>query len=194
VDGFNLYHSVKGVSGGKWLDIRKLFGLIYPHLKNDLTIYYFTALANWLPESMRRHKIFIRALEFTQIIPLYGKFKPKERYCNRCERNYWGHEEKESDVYLASKLVQLAYDDAYEIGIVLSGDNDLTPAIRIVRERFPEKMIGVLLPIGRKAKRLKTAASFNSKITADHIRASLFPSEISISITETIYCPPEWVE
>jgi len=192
VDGFNLYHSVKDNPKHKWLDIRKLFGHIFPHLADDLTIYYFTALANWLPQSRDRHKIFIKALNSTGVRDLYGNFKIKSRHCKLCNRNYSGHEEKESDVNLAVQFVSLAYQNAYDVGIILSGDNDLCPSIKEVRHAFPERRLGVLLPVGRRANKLKEAANFHAKITGELLDASLFPDVIQVDKTTFLVRPLEW--
>ncbi len=192
VDGFNLYHSVKFNPRYKWLDIRALFAATFPHLSTNLTVYYFTALAHWLPKSMSRHNVFIRALRTTGVKCIYGNFKPKDRYCPLCGRYYEAHEEKESDVNLAVQLVSLAYRDEYDIGIILSGDNDLSPAIQEVKAYFPSKRIGVLLPINRRAQKLKSVADFNAKITVGLVEASLFPDVIITPTGQLIHCPAEW--
>ncbi len=41
---------------------------------------------------------------------------------------------KGDDIYLATDLVSMAYEDAYDTAIILSGDGDFVPAIRKVQK------------------------------------------------------------
>ena len=43
--------------------------------------------------------------------------------------------EKQVDVYLATQVVALAYENAYDIAIIVSGDEDYVPAIEIVQQK-----------------------------------------------------------
>lgn len=43
--------------------------------------------------------------------------------------------EKQVDVYLATQVVALAYENAYDIAIIVSGDEDYIPAIEIVQQK-----------------------------------------------------------
>jgi len=45
------------------------------------------------------------------------------------------HREKQVDVYLACQVVALAYENAYDIAIIVSGDEDYVPAIEIVQQK-----------------------------------------------------------
>jgi uncharacterized LabA/DUF88 family protein len=46
-----------------------------------------------------------------------------------------GTAEKQVDTYLASQIVALAYENAYDEAIVISGDIDLLPAIEIAQQK-----------------------------------------------------------
>lgn len=46
-----------------------------------------------------------------------------------------GGREKQVDVYLATQIVALAYENAYDVGIIISGDEDFVPAIEIVQQK-----------------------------------------------------------
>ncbi len=43
--------------------------------------------------------------------------------------------EKQVDVYLATQVVALAYENAYDVAIIVSGDEDYVPAIEIVQQK-----------------------------------------------------------
>lgn len=55
-------------------------------------------------------------------------------YVKRFERMP-GRGEKQVDTYLATQIVALAYENAYDIGIIISGDEDFVPAIEIVQQK-----------------------------------------------------------
>ena len=43
--------------------------------------------------------------------------------------------EKQVDVYLATQMVALAYENAYDIAYLISGDEDFCPAIELVQQK-----------------------------------------------------------
>ena len=45
------------------------------------------------------------------------------------------YEAKEDDIHLAVDMVKLAYNDAYDIAILVSSDGDFVPAIQAVKEK-----------------------------------------------------------
>lgn len=59
-------------------------------------------------------------------------------YVKQFERksNEFGEQrEKQVDVYLATQVVALAYENAYDMAIIVSGDEDYVPAIEIVQQK-----------------------------------------------------------
>lgn len=59
-------------------------------------------------------------------------------YVKQFERksNEFGEQrEKQVDVYLATQVVALAYENAYDVGIIVSGDEDYVPAIEVVQQK-----------------------------------------------------------
>ncbi|MBW2261110.1 MAG: NYN domain-containing protein [Deltaproteobacteria bacterium] len=65
--------------------------------------------------------------------------------------------EKGVDVHLAVDLVRLAARDEYDVAIVMSGDEDLVPAIVAVREEHG-KRVEIALPAMAQAYHVKKAA------------------------------------
>jgi uncharacterized LabA/DUF88 family protein len=55
-------------------------------------------------------------------------------YVKEFERSSGGGE-KQVDVYLAAQMVALAYEKAYDIAYIVSGDQDFVPAIEIVHQK-----------------------------------------------------------
>lgn len=149
VDGFNLYHAVEklGPAHLKWFDLRKLVSAFMDpstHILED--VFYFSAYAKWRPVAYARHQQYVAALKATGVTPVMGRFKEKDVHCRNCRRPYKAHEEKETDVNIALWLLNEAYQDRFDEAFIISRDSDLTPAIRMVRERFPHKSIKVISP------------------------------------------------
>lgn len=182
VDGFNLYHALHSINKPylKWLDLRKLFSHLSRSKSQIIThIYFFSAYPTWKPGPYRRHRQYIAALSSTGVIPVMGQFKNKPRECKKCHVEWVHHEEKETDVYLALALLDLAYKDKYDHAFVLTRDSDLTPAIHKVKQNFPNKKITIFAPYNyRHSAELIQAADSHKTITFNHIATSLFPAEV----------------
>lgn len=142
VDGFNLYHSVKDLKrdtgySTKWLDVASLCKSYLPLFGKDAgleTIYYFSAipyyLVNQYPDKIQRQQDYLSCLESTGIKVEMGRFKEKDVYCYRCKSMILKHEEKETDVAMAVKVVELFLTGTCDNIVIVSGDTDLSPAIR----------------------------------------------------------------
>ncbi len=163
---------------------------------HDREIYYFSAHATWLPDAFRRHKVYLRALESTGVIPVLGKFKEKDRRCKQCESMWKAHEEKETDVNIALHILDQAYQDKFDRAVIVSADSDFSPAIRLAKERFPEKQFRILTPVNRKHSWDLVNAVGGKKnathIKRIHIERSLFPEKIVLSSGAEIVRPLEY--
>jgi NYN domain len=168
VDGFNLYHALDYVHTGpnhfryrrfKWLNLPKLASLYVGRLDTLEKVILFTAFATWDPGKVARHKLFVRANENVGVEVVYGEFKRKDKHCHLCQRKYQTFEEKQADVNIALSLFRLAVTDQYDRAVIVSGDTDLIPAIKAVRATFPNKQIGVILPIAKSSEDLLNSSS-----------------------------------
>lgn len=152
IDGFNVYHSAKHVSRDlrgaitKWLNLHSFCSSVLPLVGRgaELTsIFYFSALAKHLlhsdPDTVRRHEDYMKCLETKGIIVDLARFKEKRIKCKYCKRTNIRHEEKETDVAIAAKLFELFYTNSCDIIVMVTGDTDLSPAVRTTQLLFPEK-------------------------------------------------------
>jgi uncharacterized LabA/DUF88 family protein len=189
VDGFNLYHSISSARACKWLDIKSLFNS-YLYLLGSKEesiimgdIFYFSALAYHLqsryPDTVLHHKIYIRALESTGVIPVLGKFKKKDVHCNLCRRTIRKHEEKQTDVSIAVKILELCILSSCDIIGIVSGDTDLIPAINTAQELFPKKEIVIFSPGARVSKELKKTVKRTFNIKPVVYNKHSFPEQIN---------------
>jgi uncharacterized LabA/DUF88 family protein len=185
IDGFNFYHAVDaiGLHHLKWLNLRALCREFAPAPDHELrAVYYFTAYATWRPGPYARHRAYLKALATCGVRAVLGRFKEKDRSCWSCQKSWKDHEEKETDVNIALYLLRDAFDDQYDRALIVSGDSDLTPAVRMVRDRFPEKEIRIIAPVGRPySMELVGAAGGRSqgvKMARIHLERSLLPREV----------------
>ena len=193
VDGFNLYHAIHDLGRPhlKWVDLRRLVEAFAPRPQYVLTrVTYCSAFATWRPDAYRRHRTYVRALDATGVVTLMGKFKEKERRCRACGASWKDHEEKETDVNLALQLLDGAHRDLFDRALLISGDSDLAPAVRMVKALYPSKEVRILMPPGRPySMDLVNAAGPLSKarrIERLHLERALLPEEIVEPLTGKI--------
>ncbi|MEE4356345.1 MAG: hypothetical protein V2I97_07730 [Desulfococcaceae bacterium] len=78
IDGFNFYYGAVKDTPYKWLDFKKLFGLLLDNKHKIESIKYFTAIVTGKidPDQPIRQKTFIRALKtyIPEIEVYYGTF------------------------------------------------------------------------------------------------------------------------
>jgi len=198
IDGFNLYHSIKDLKKNylKWLDLRKLCSEFAPDPYFSIVkIYYFSAFAKWRKNAYKRHREFVKALESVDVGIVLGNFKEKHWKCCHCKRDQLRHEEKETDVNIAVYLLAEAFNDNFDRAIIVSADSDLAPAIKKVKELFPQKEIRILTPVGRKHSMALVNAAGGiknaKKIKEIHLERSLFPAIIKNDKGEIIVKRPK---
>lgn len=140
IDGFKLYHLLNDASwhakrrGIKWLNIRELCRAYLPHITPRAIleeIYYFSAFAYHRqdkdPRIIERHKRFIECLTATGVVVELGRFKAKDVYCNGCKTKVTHDEEKETDVAITVKLLELFVLNRCDTIVLVTGDTDLIP-------------------------------------------------------------------
>lgn len=205
-DGFNLYHAIDDISRAsrgadnylKWVDLQKLMRVFTdPKAHTISNVKYFSAYADWLPDQAARHRLYVAALRASGVEVVLGRFKDKEIYCKRCKTTFWGHEEKESDVNLATHLLNDAHQDKFDQAFVVSRDSDLSCPIRMLRDGFPTKKVKVIAPPGRRhSKELWALAHSRATIAEEHLEVSLLPEKVfdrdgrEICVRPTVYAPP----
>lgn len=196
VDGFNLYHSLRSsprTSACRWLDMRSLCEGFLSRREKLVKVVYFTALATWDQAKVQRHTKLIAALETTGVEVIMGQFKQKERRCTKCSQVYPSVEEKMTDVNIATRLLRDAVRNEFDAAFVVSGDSDLIPALRTVRELFPTKELVVVFPFNRVTEALKLEANRYMRIKVRHLEAHRFPSVLHAADGRQIVCPPQWM-
>lgn len=184
IDGFNLYHAIANLRKPhlKWVNLWELCDTFVKNRTQSLVkVYYFSAYAVWIPDAHRRHKKYVNALVANGVTPVISQFKDKDRRCPKCNHNWIGHEEKETDVNIALALFDGAYSDEFDRAYIVSRDSDLAPAVRMLRRRFPDKGITVIAPPNRGHSSEVLAVQpqpDKAKIKEKHLERCLFAKEV----------------
>lgn len=198
IDGFNMYHSIDGKYNHlKWLNYNALANAFIAKSRERLAkVFYFSAYSRWNEEKKNRHMEYVRALEFTGVEAVLGKFKRVSKKCRAvCKKTYTTFEEKETDVNIAIYLLKLAFQDRYDKALIFSGDSDLIPAVKAVREIAPHKHIQVVIPVERPAEDLKKCCDSSAQVKIKHLASCQFPDPLVIDAARRIVIarPASWM-
>lgn len=203
VDGLNLYYrAIKGTAH-KWLDLQALLrNPLRPD--NDLIkIRYFTADVSGRrdPSAPHRQQAYLRALGTDPVVSIHkGNFLVSTKWAEIA--NPPGQflrpnpvvvfvvktEEKGSDVNLAAHLLSDAFNDRFDVAVVLSNDTDLVEPMRMVREEI-RKPVGLICPSPKPAESLRRVASFIRHVTQSRLAGAQLPDPIPGT---TIHKPTTW--
>lgn len=201
IDGFNIYHSLEDSKPNlsypykqyKWLNLKKLVEIFVKSQDQLNEIYYFTSYCTWDIAKVNRHKRYVYALKSEKIIPRIGRFKQVTKKCRAdCKKKYETNEEKRTDVDIATHLISLAYQGAYDHAYLMTADTDQIPAIEEVKKKFPNKKIFLIVPIDSVAEDFRDSCDEIMKIREEHLKYSQFDLDIITTEGKTISCPNEW--
>jgi uncharacterized LabA/DUF88 family protein len=214
IDGSNLYHSIKefdrdpdsGRALGekhhlKWLNIDALVrALLHPTRDHLRGIWYYSSTAHWNDiDSRRRQDDFFKALEATGLTTEIRDHKTNRSRCQKCQKQVKTYVENGNDVAFASRILELAFDDAFDKMLIFTADSDFVPAVQTVRRRFPEKEIIVVTTSerSRNARELVLSASGLIKLNESHFERNLLPDVVPVTVGKDIarparYAPPSF--
>jgi NYN domain len=193
VDGFNLFYRALRGTSYRWLDLLSLSQQLLKPQNRVVLLRYFTARVNPTsadPTKHVRQDTYLRALQahipcvhihegsFLKNVTTAARSNPAKgepKYVEIIKT-----EEKGSDVNLAVHLVNDAWQNRFDVALVISNDSDLAEGIRLARERgLP---VGVANPCREENAlmnyKLYSVASFQRRIEEKHLRRSLLPELI----------------
>lgn len=205
VDGFNLYHSIRDLlrktgRNAKWLDVNRLCQSYIPLFGKDAIfgeIFYFSAIRYYMqttdPGIISRHITYLKCLEDTGIHTILGRFKAKDVFCHNCSNSIKKHEEKETDVSIAVKILEIAFYNSAETIVILTGDTDLAPAVKAALAHSKTLRIGFAFPYNRKNKELERLSNVPSFVInqAQYFNHQ-FPDPVTLSSGVELIKPAEW--
>jgi hypothetical protein len=122
IDGYNLYYGLRtaGLLTSRWLHLEGLCRrLLKPNQRLEL-VRYFTTRVRDDPEAVERQNDYLDALEARGGIEIdYGHFLAQQWSCRACGSSWTKREEKKTDVNIAVRLLEDAYDDRWDVAMLI---------------------------------------------------------------------------
>jgi uncharacterized LabA/DUF88 family protein len=207
IDGFNLHFGLRdaGFHRYYWLNLQALAaGLLKPGQRLVCTKYFTArvsggrrgdpqALAKAWEEKRKRQSLFLEAVATLPDLQTFeGHFLSKTVECRNCGGGWRTHEEKMTDVRIATEMLTDAFADSFDVALLISADSDLVPPVSAIRSLFPRKRIIAAFPPKRSSEQLKKAVNGWLAIGEDKLRQSLFPDRIRKPDGFLLERPAKW--
>jgi len=181
IDGYNLYFGLreKGWKRFYWLNLQRLAELFLKPNQILIETKYFTTIVKRPDDKRRRQQVFLEALQTLPILSIfYGHFLSDSITCRRCGHTYTTHHEKMTDVNISVELMKDAFQDRFDLALLISADSDLVSPVRTVQQLFPQKKVIAIFPPGRFSSALKSVSSGILRIGHVELSKSMFPDQV----------------
>jgi hypothetical protein len=195
VDGFNLYYGLrsKGWKWFYWLNIQEMAQRMLRPEQVLLSTKYFTSIVNQPADKHKRQATFMEALRTLHDFDIYyGHFLSDKVTCSTCGHTYQTFHEKMTDVNIATELMSDAFQDKFDIALLVSADSDLVGPVQAVKRLFSPKRIIVVFPPGRYSNALKRVAHAYTHIGRNVLSKSVFPNQITKPDGFVLQRPARW--
>jgi uncharacterized LabA/DUF88 family protein len=195
VDGFNLYFGLrdKGWKRFYWLNIQQVARHLLMPDQTLTTTKYFTAKVKYPPAKQRRQNTFLEALGTLPDFHIYyGHYLADKIVCRKCGHAYTTHHEKMTDVNIAMELLTDAFQDNFDIALLISADGDLVGPVKKVKQLFPKKRVIVVFPPKRHSNALKNVADVCLHLDRATLAKSVFPNEVVKADGFVLRRPSRW--
>jgi uncharacterized LabA/DUF88 family protein len=105
-------------------------------------------------------------------------------------------EEKRTDVNIAVYMLDDAYNDKCDNFVLVSGDSDLVPPIKMIRHRFPTKQVIVYVPAQHPTRshavELRSSANLSRNLPQNMLKPSQFGTPLPDGYGGTLIKPSTW--
>ncbi|MFN7302633.1 MAG: NYN domain-containing protein [Bacteroidota bacterium] len=194
VDGFNIYFGMleAGYSQCKWLNLKSLAESLLKSGQDLMGVKYFTSRVSNNPEKQKRQTSYIEALETVGVQVFYGHYQRDTLECKRCAHIWPNYNEKMTDVNIATQMIIDAYQDKYDMAMLISGDSDLVPPIRAIHENFKQKRVFVAFPPKRFNNSVALVSKGSLTIGRKKLLDNQFPDELAKRDGYLLRRPVEW--
>lgn len=206
VDGFNLYFGLNdsNLRHFLWLNIRALAENLLLQHQELKCVRYFTArisgsrkgdshrTAQLRDVKRKRQSDYLEALGTLPDFVLHeGHFLSKQQKCLNCGDRWEVYEEKMTDVQIATQLLTDAFQNVFDVALLISGDSDLVPPVAMVRRLFRKRVV-VCFPPKRRSINLAKAANASLDIPLGVLGASLLPDPVVKPDGSKLFRPSQW--
>lgn len=194
VDGFNLYYGIRQRAWKHlyWIDPHKLASAIAPKGVDSIQTKYFTARIKGPDDKRDRQTRFLDAIRTGESQIILGQFSRRDVKCRACGNKWMKHEEKMTDSAIAAHLVADAFLDRFDVAILIGGDTDIVPAVKLVRLHHANKTLLAWYPPRRSNDAVGNSCHGAADINYDHLTEALMPDEVDAGDGLVIQRPPDW--
>ncbi len=195
VDGYNLYYGLREMGWRHlyWLNIQVMVKQLLRPNQELAATKYFTTIVKRPIEKNKRQMVFLEALQTLRDFQIfYGHFLSDTVTCNNCGHTYETHHEKMTDVNIAVELMSDAYQDRFDVALLVTADSDLIAPVRTVHRLFNEKKVVIAFPPSRSSAALKSTANRIIHIDRNTLAKSIFPDRVVKPNGYVLQRPATW--
>jgi len=177
IDGANLYTCMRdylGLSSNVQVDV---FGQTLASGRELVRIYYYNSPAPPSADQASSQRFWAALGWLNNVRPRQGRIVPKtvDTECPKCHRKFSMHTyvQKGVDTRIVVDVISLAQSDAYDIGIVVSGDSDLAEALNWVREHTQKRIENAFIPCKSWSEEIRRAADVKTPLTKQFLSSCI---------------------
>ncbi len=196
VDGFNLYFGLREAKlrSSRWLDIPGVCKSLLRLHQELQFVRYFTARVSHDKGASERQSLYIDALQSRGGVKIdFGQFLRRPVRCPECGVTRFKPEEKKTDVNIAVRMLEDAFEDRFDVAMLISGDSDLVPPVEYIKHRFKNKRVIVAEPPKRQSLQLSECAHASFRIWSSKIRANRLPNPVITTDGVKLWAPEGWL-
>lgn len=197
IDGFNFYF---GLRANKW---KQYYWLDYPLFAKNITrklsdieiiqTKLFTARISSPEDKRLRQHSYLEVLAMRGGIDIiFGNYRETSYNCSGCQRPNFLPNEKQTDVNIAVQMMTDAYEDNFDLALLVGGDSDLVPPIKAIKTIFPKKEIVACFPPGRHSKEIRAIVNGQIHFNELDLKHSQLPEVIRRMDGFEYRCPESW--
>ena len=195
IDGFNLYHAIDELGNEKlkWLNLNELAKTIIRRDEEIDSVNYFTSQMVWMKKKVQRHKEYLNALESVKVTCIISRFQTSRKYCKTNQTYCKFHEEKQTDVAFATKVITDAINKSIDRVVLITADSDQIPTIEVLRSLKPDLEVSIYTPPDRlnSARELNKHAHNFDEIKSGRLEKCLFPRNIKDKLGKVLAVAPK---
>jgi uncharacterized LabA/DUF88 family protein len=201
IDGFNFYYGLKAISKKDkrwkkfyWLDVVSFFEKMLTSNQELVEVNYFSARPHDADASKRQDLLFSANKLNPKFRLTLGKYLKKDIVCSKCGNITHSYEEKETDVRIATQMINDVYKNRCDITIIVSADSDMIPSVELIREIEPSHKIYVYFPPFRHSISLSNLCDAERKLSDFKARfnQSMLTDNVTLLNGTVINRPNNW--
>lgn len=177
IDGANLYTCMKdhlGIPRNPKVDV---LSSKLAHGRPLVRAYYYNSPAPPTGDQAGSQRFWSKLGWLNNVRPRKGRIVPKttDAECPDCHKKFTinTYVQKGVDTRIVVDVISLALSDAYDVGIVVSGDSDLAEAIEWVREHTKKQIENAFIVCKSWSEEIRKAADVKTALTKDFLNKCL---------------------